>query len=1363
MRYSWIKAICVIGIVLLLVGNEQSVLVSAQSPQAAWNVIGQVGGPTTSVAIRGNYAYVGVGLKLTVIDISNPASVREVGSTQPFTDFVQAVVVNNQLAYVAAGKAGLRVIDISKPATPREIGFLDTHGYAEGVTVIGETAYLADGPYGLRLIDVSEPAVPVEIGSVYELNYAFGVAVSGRFAYIAAGGAGLLIADVSNRRIPVEIAQLDTSGYAYGISVYGSTAFIADGWEGLQIVNVNDPGLPVLIGTLHTQGQLFDVTVDNQRAYAANDYRGLQIIDVSDLAHPQLMGSYETLLGHVGKVVVSGNVAYLADSYGGLRVIDVTNPNSLVQKGIYTPMGYADGVYVSGNYAYVAAATYGLRILDISRPANPHEIGFSDTQGYATSVTVDGNYAFVCTMDWPTRLLAVDVKDKVHPSLAGQIALKGMCRETALANDIVYVADEWGIELISVVDPHNPTFLGFLQLAWVATNATASIAVSGTRAYVGAAFAGLHIVDVSDPRMPRLVGQYADSSTFVDDVAVQGNQAYLIDRGLRILDITDPTQPQSLGFLETKASLPTAVAVYGSIAYVLEGNLGLSVVDISDLANPLLIGHTETEGSGIEVFSTGDALFTANGSTGLLILSPEAKTETSNGNAHRSSQDVLEARGAEKNALSLRDDSSRGIVASTEAVTTNRPHDAPQSRLPSFVSARDQGLDNSSCIVTSPSDNGYGSLRLCIEEASPGTTITFDPVAFPPTHPTSIRLESPPLWLSQGGVTIDASNAGVVLDGSQLSGDAHGLSVTSDGNTIRGLQILYFPGNGISIGGKSNVIGGDYTKGSSPSGQGNVISGNHGQGIDIGGEGAYDNIVVGNLVGTDSSGSQALPNGQHGIYIGAHDNRIGSANPYERNVVSGNSGNGISMMTGAHDNLVIGNFVGTDREGVIEISNQGHGVSAEVGGFGNTIEGNLTSGNGRSGIALSDWHTNSNVVAGNLIGTDATGTKALGNHWSGVSIGFMGASFNRVGGTRPADRNVISGNDHAGIELMGPGDNENIVLGNYIGVDITGTKALANLGGGVVNGGCRALIGGATPAERNVISGNKGSGLEIHAGDNYISGNTIGSDASGTLAIANEQIQIRITEKGYNFIQNNTISGSREENGANGTGIFNDSSHNTIRHNSIYGNSGKGIWNSGDANALLAPPAITANPLSGISALTCSTCTVEMFGDAEDEGQVYLGSAIADQAGMAYFNKVCPPSGFGITATATDMAGNTSEFSNPVQIAWDCNSPNAVPVLQSVTPVSVAALAPTFVITLTGTGFANGAKVFWGSDELETNYVSTTQLTAVVSSIKIMIEGTRVLTVFNPEPGGGLSNSIPLIILPANKLFLPSVERDLYS
>src|SRR5204863_436568 len=146
-----------------------------------------------------------------------------------------------------------------------------------------------------------------------------------------------------------------------------------------------------------------------------------------------------------------------------------------------------------------------------------------------------------------------------------------------------------------------------------------------------------------------------------------------------------------------------------------------------------------------------------------------------------------------------------------------------------------------------------------------------------------------------------------------------------------------------------------------------------------------------------------------------------------------------------------------------------------------------------------------NKVEGNFIGTDLTGTAALANARNGVLI--YSASGNIVGGVSPAARNVISGNGQSGIYLFGSDSRGNLIQGNLIGTDVTGAKALGNGFDGIgIENAPGNIIGGTIPGAGNLISGNPQFGISINnssSANNQVQGNFIGTDVSGKFAIAN--------------------------------------------------------------------------------------------------------------------------------------------------------------------------------------------------------------------------------------------------------------------
>ncbi|MBK9233448.1 MAG: hypothetical protein IPO15_22040 [Anaerolineae bacterium] len=146
------------------------------------------------------------------------------------------------------------------------------------------------------------------------------------------------------------------------------------------------------------------------------------------------------------------------------------------------------------------------------------------------------------------------------------------------------------------------------------------------------------------------------------------------------------------------------------------------------------------------------------------------------------------------------------------------------------------------------------------------------------------------------------------------------------------------------------------------------------------------------------------------------------------------------------------------------------------------------------------------MIVGNLIGTDASGLLPLGNAADGI-VASSGASFNQIGNTNQAARNVISTNGAAGIAVWGADTTDNVVRGNLIGLGADGLTALGNETSGMylLNSTKRNVVGGSLPGARNVISANGENGLGVWgaASDTTVSGNFIGTDATGTVARGN--------------------------------------------------------------------------------------------------------------------------------------------------------------------------------------------------------------------------------------------------------------------
>lgn len=267
------------------------------------------------------------------------------------------------------------------------------------------------------------------------------------------------------------------------------------------------------------------------------------------------------------------------------------------------------------------------------------------------------------------------------------------------------------------------------------------------------------------------------------------------------------------------------------------------------------------------------------------------------------------------------------------------------------------------------------------------------------------------------------------------------------------------------------------------------------------------NVISGCFIGTDESGTISEPNGI-GILLepGSSYNTIGGAVTGARNVISGNATFGI-ILRDSSANTLQGNFIGTDLTGSSALGNGSDGLlivgstDNNIGGTGRS-EGNVVSGNDFAGIRISGGPANGNIIQGNLVGTDVTGTFDLGNGGDGIAI--IDAPDNTIGGTDPGSRNVISGNKESGILVEGSSATGNVVEGNLIGIDFAGASAVPNVLHGIsITDASENTIGGTDAGAGNLISGNLFSGVSMAGSSNVLQGNFIGTDRAGTAAVPN--------------------------------------------------------------------------------------------------------------------------------------------------------------------------------------------------------------------------------------------------------------------
>lgn len=405
--------------------------------------------------------------------------------------------------------------------------------------------------------------------------------------YVAAGEGGMEIWDVQNPAAPVKLVNFEVLYYGYEtpvehIGVYGNYAIVACSWGYVHSIDVSDPTNPVQVsfnGTMGNPAHDLFVSPDGQaHTTGAQAYVRFAIQPDGTLNTSGYM--YFTY----GAGAVYGNEAYAYVGYSGyLYILSYTNPIPLSS----TNMGESiNDIVVKGNLAYVITYS-GMQIWDISNPNSPSFVGQSSEANYGIKLAVAEGYAYVAK-------------------------------------------SSYGLSIVEIGNGTSPVEVGSYDVLGITFDAF----IRGKYAYLAHVEDGMLVVDLSDIANPTLIGQY-DTPDLAYDVSVSGNYAYVADLmgGLRVADVSDPGNPTEVGVLDSVNVYK--VAVSGSYAYIvnyLDPNdpYWVSVVDISNPANPVLKGSIQMPGTVWELTPFGNYVFVAAGDDGIRVVdvsNPDAPAE----------------------------------------------------------------------------------------------------------------------------------------------------------------------------------------------------------------------------------------------------------------------------------------------------------------------------------------------------------------------------------------------------------------------------------------------------------------------------------------------------------------------------------------------------------------------------------------------------------------------------------------------------------------------------------------------------------------------------------------------------------------
>ena len=381
--------------------------------------------------ISGNYAYLPIVYDIKpgyvfVVNISNPKNPIEFGriAGTGYAGF-SAVQVDEtkKILYALEYRSKMHAYDISTPSAPVELGalgvdFEEPLGQASDLKIKGNYAYTSTFYEGISVFDISNPAsmkLVAKGSGDGRFGYVHDILLNGDIAYVANMGGGFSLFNIANPTAPKYVTQLDTHGIFYDVRVVGNHAYVAADNE-FMVFDVSDPTKPVHTGSVEWARSGLGGVKGNY-VFVDDGWRPLAIVDVSDPEKPTIANQYSDHT-KVGPIV--DNTMYLGKE-GQVQILDISNLPAVQKIGsasITTTNAYPPSMAIKDNYLFAGFGFDGVKILDVSNPKNVKEVGAFLQGDRPNRMAVKGNYLYILSDYY---MFTYDISNPVRPVKTSQL------------------------------------------------------------------------------------------------------------------------------------------------------------------------------------------------------------------------------------------------------------------------------------------------------------------------------------------------------------------------------------------------------------------------------------------------------------------------------------------------------------------------------------------------------------------------------------------------------------------------------------------------------------------------------------------------------------------------------------------------------------------------------------------------------------------------------------------------------------------------------------------------------------------------------------------------------------------------------
>lgn len=630
-------------------------------------------GSCWQICIKDTLAYSIFGNSLmifSIADVSNPTLLGyydEACSAASFSgsySYISDILIKDSYVYVSG--SDITVFNISDPASIYEVGSCDG-GYASSIV---DTLMYTVNINGFNIINVSNPASPVMISSwikPVDSKQIQDIIVQDSLAYVLDflmwGGGNLSIVNVADPMNPQEIITFnDDNGNGTAICVLDSLLIMGSTHYSFDILSISDPSSPQLLyDGPYTNGYqvVIDLFAVNNLLYVALDCWDSMCLDIYDISYPSspvLLSRNSIGAGGYREIQVINDIAYMAGEYGGFQILDVSDPCNVFELSCYANAGNNQimrynntGIDIKDGIVYMPSvvptsldgnryAATGLYVLDVTDPLSPSIMGYShqwpswswggngDPGCPASAIEVVNEFAF--QSQFGAGLVSTDVSDPSSPYIVSNCfaAMDGIA-DVDIEGSIAYTAHNWNPFIYDVSDPYGIPILGTLPIIHLT-----KVEVIDTLVYAVERMGYLGIINVADPASPQqLFCQNLNAKqTFVEDTLLYVARSILDINpvnGMAIYDISDPSSPVEIGSWQKDNFLATDVCVINNIAFLSSpliewgygGSPGIWVLDVSDPATPVELGYYAGIGP-CKITTDGAYIYASGSGSGLWIL-----------------------------------------------------------------------------------------------------------------------------------------------------------------------------------------------------------------------------------------------------------------------------------------------------------------------------------------------------------------------------------------------------------------------------------------------------------------------------------------------------------------------------------------------------------------------------------------------------------------------------------------------------------------------------------------------------------------------------------------------------------------------